>query len=166
LYVATGKTASEIIMERADANKHSMGLTYYTGKRGPTQADSKIGNNYLAEGGARVKNRVTVMLLDYFEDQVDQGRLVLMSAAEEKLDEYIKFNGWPLLRDAGKITRAAADRRAIEQQKFVRKSLKIACLIQTDPPLTIQPQLARQWVVIIANADYPRLVFSGQTHSR
>src|SRR5712671_1784619 len=115
LYVATGKTASEIIMERADANKHSMGLTYYTGKRGPTQADSKIGNNYLAEGEARVKNRVTVMLLDYFEDQVDQGRLVLMSAAEEKLDEYIKFNGWPLLRDAGKITRAAADRRAIEQ---------------------------------------------------
>ena len=110
LYVATGKTASEIIMERADANKHSMGLTYYTGKRGPTQADAKIGNNYLAEGEARVKNRVTVMLLDYFEDQVDQGRLVLMSAAEEKLDEYIKFNDWPLLRDAGKISRAAADR--------------------------------------------------------
>ncbi len=100
LYVSTGKTAPEIIVERADANKPSMGLTDYTGKRGPTQADAKIANNYLAEGEARVKNRVTVMLLDYFEDQVDQGRLVLMQEAEQKLDEYIKFNGWPLLIEA------------------------------------------------------------------
>jgi len=104
-----------------ESNIERLGITYYTGKRGPTQADAKIGNNYLAEGEARVKNRVTVMLLDYLEDQVDQGRLVLMSAAEEKLDEYIKFNGWPLLHDAGKISRAAADRRAIEQHKLFTK---------------------------------------------
>lgn len=118
LYAAANKTAPEIIMERADANKPDMGLTYYTGKRGPTQADAKIANNYLAEGEARTKNRITVMLLDYFEDQVDQRRLVTMDDAERKLDEYIKFNGWPLLRDAGRISRAAADRRAIEQQKI------------------------------------------------
>lgn len=118
LYAAANKTAPEIIMERADANRPDMGLTYYTGKRGPTQADAKIANNYLAEGEARTKNRITVMLLDYFEDQVDQRRLVTMDDAERKLDEYIKFNSWPLLRDAGRISRAAADRRAIEQQKI------------------------------------------------
>lgn len=118
LYVATSKTAPELIIERADAMKPDMGLTYYTGKRGPTQADSKVANNYLAEGEAKVKNRVTVMLLDYFEDQADQGRLVTMKEAEEKLDGFIKFNQWPLLRDAGRISRAAADRRAIEQQKI------------------------------------------------
>lgn len=118
LYVATNKTAPEIIIERADAMKPDMGLTYYTGKRGPTQADAKVANNYLAEGEAKVKNRITGMLLDYFEDQADQGKLVMMADAESKLDEYIKFNGWPLLRDAGRISRAAADRRAIEQQKI------------------------------------------------
>lgn len=118
LYASTGKTAPEIIIERADATRPDMGLTYYTGKRGPTQADAKIANNYLAEGEAKTKNRVTVMLLDYFEDQADQGKLVMMADAERKLDEYIKFNGWPLLRDAGRISRAAADRRAIDQQKI------------------------------------------------
>jgi hypothetical protein len=54
LFVATGKTAPEIIVERADATKPQMGLTTYLGKRGPTLADAKIANNYLAEGEARV----------------------------------------------------------------------------------------------------------------
>lgn len=122
LFLATSMTAPEIIVERADASKPDMGLTYFTGKRGPTQRDAKIANNYLAEGEARVKNRATVMLLDYFEEQADQGRLVTMSEAEEKLDGFIKFNGWPLLDSAGRVTRAEADRRAVEQQKlFIAK---------------------------------------------
>lgn len=117
LYLATNRTAPEIIMERADAMKPDMGLTYYAGKRGPTQADATTANNYLAEGEARVKNRATTMLLDYFEEQLDQGRLVTMADAETKLNGFIKFNGWPLLRDGGRVTRVAADRHAIEQQK-------------------------------------------------
>jgi hypothetical protein len=36
----------------------------------------------------------------------------------KKLDGFIKFNGWPLLRGAGRIARADADRRAVEQQKL------------------------------------------------
>ncbi|MEQ1867466.1 MAG: RhuM family protein [Micropepsaceae bacterium] len=118
LFVATGKTAPEIIVERADATKPQMGLTYYLGKRGPTLADAKVANNYLAEGEARVKNRATTMLLDYFEDQLDQGKLVMMADAEAKLDGFIKFNGWPLLRNAGKVSRAAADQIAAKHQKI------------------------------------------------
>ena len=118
LYAATGQTAPEIIAERADATKPDMGLTYYTGKRGPTQADARVANNYLAEGESRVKNRVTVMLLDYFEDQIDQGRLVTMTEAEESLDGFVKFNKWPLLRDGGRVSRRVADQRAIGQQKL------------------------------------------------
>ena len=95
-----------------------MGLTYYLGKRGPTLADAKVANNYLAEGEARVKNRATTMLLDYFEEQLDQGKLVVMADAEAKLDGFIKFNEWPLLRTAGKVSRAAADQVATTQQKM------------------------------------------------
>lgn len=120
LYVATSKTAPELIVERADADKPDMGLTYFTGKRGPTQSDVKIANNYLAEGEARTKNRATVMLLDYFEEQVDQGRLVTMVAAESKLDAFIKFNNWPLLRGAGRVSRSDADNYAIAQQKLLK----------------------------------------------
>lgn len=120
LYIATSKTAPELIVERADASKPDMGLTCYTGKRGPTQADAKIANNYLAEGEARVKNRATVMLLDYFEEQVDQGRLVTMDEAEEKLDGFIRFNNWPLLRSSGRVSRSDADDHAVKQQKLLK----------------------------------------------
>lgn len=118
LYAATSQTAPEIIVERADATKPNMGLTCFAGKRGPTRADVCVANNYLAEGESRVKNRITVMLLDYFEDQIDQGRLVMMFEAEERLDNFIKFNKWPLLRGSGQISRHEADQRAIEQQKL------------------------------------------------
>jgi hypothetical protein len=120
LYVATSMTAPELIIERADADKPDMGLTFYTGKRGPTQADARVANNYLAEGEARVKNRATVMLLDYFEEQVDQGRLVAMVEAEEKLDGFIRFNNWPLLRGAGRVSRSDADEYALTQQKLLK----------------------------------------------
>ncbi len=68
-----------------------------------------------------MKNRATVMLLDYFEEQVDQGRLVTMVEAEEKLDGFIKFNNWPLLRGAGRVSRSRADDHAISQQKLLKE---------------------------------------------
>lgn len=120
LYAVTGLTAPELILERADASKTDMGLTYWTGKRGPTQEDAKTGNNYLLEPEARQKNRATVMLLDFFEEQLDQDKLVTMDEAEAKLDGFITFNSWPLLRDAGRVSRDRADQHAIEQQKLLK----------------------------------------------
>ena len=108
--------------QRDSAAQPDMGLTYCIGKRGPTQADAKVATNNLAEGEARRKNRATVMLLEYFEDQLDQHRLVTMADAEEKLDGFIRFNQWPLLTDGGRITRASADKHALEQLKrFVNR---------------------------------------------
>jgi len=123
LWAATSQTAPEIIRERADAYKPDVGLTYVPKSR-PRAQDVTVANNYLTEPEARVKNRVTSMLLDYFEDQLDQGRLVLMSQAEEKLDGFIKFNGWPLLTHKGSVSRAAADEHA-KQQLRLYKQLQI-----------------------------------------
>ena len=123
LWAATSHTAPEIIMKRADAYKPDMGLTYVPKSR-PRVKDALVANNYLTEPETRVKNRVTVMLLDYFEDQLDQGRLILMSQAEEKLDGFIKFNGWPLLTHKGSVSRAAADEH-VKQQLRLYKQLQI-----------------------------------------
>lgn len=120
LWLASSHTGPELIVSRADATKPNMGLTFYSGKKGPTQADVKIANNYLAEGEAKQKNRATVMLLDYFEEQLDQGRLVTMAEAENKLDEFIKFNRWPLLTHKGKVSRAAANEHAGRQLDLFR----------------------------------------------
>jgi hypothetical protein len=82
LYAATGRTAPEMIKERADARQPDMGLTYFTGKNGPIKRDVTVANNYLYQDEAERKNRITVMLLDYFVDQADQGRLVTMGECE------------------------------------------------------------------------------------
>ncbi len=94
------------------------------------KSDVTIANNYLAEQEIKDKNRFATMLLDYFEDQLEQSRLVTMAEAEQKMDEFIKFNNRPLLRGMGVVKRTKADafaegqyqifdqkRRAIRQQQ-------------------------------------------------
>jgi hypothetical protein len=115
LFAATGRTAPELIMERADAAKPQMGLTFYRGKNGPIQRDVKTGNNYLYQDEAAQKNLATVMLLDYFTDQANQGKLVTMDECETKMRGFIKFNQWELLDGKGKVSRTAADEHALEQ---------------------------------------------------
>ncbi|MBR2535621.1 MAG: virulence RhuM family protein [Hyphomicrobium sp.] len=108
LWVATAergsKTSAELIMERADISKPNMGLTYITGKRGvPLKADVGVGTNYLFPDEQKVKQRIVELVLRYFEDQHRQNLTVSMSELSAKLDEFIKFNGWPLLGHLGKI---------------------------------------------------------------
>jgi hypothetical protein len=116
LYIASGRTAPELIKERADPKAPNMGLTFYTGSRGPTQKDAQTGNFYLDQNEARHKGRVTFMLLDYFEEQLDQGRLVTMAECEDKLINFIKFNSWPLLTNAGSVSRDDANKIAIARR--------------------------------------------------
>jgi hypothetical protein len=124
LWAAAGKTAPQLILERADATKADMGLTYYSGKRGPTRTDVLIGNNYLAPGEQATKGRITEMWLTYVEDQLDQGRLPTMHATREKLDGFIKFNGWPLLADRGRHKREDAEAYALDQLELYRERMK------------------------------------------
>ncbi len=121
LWAAANKTAPQLVLERCDAGKPDLGLTFFAGKRGPTQRDVVIGNNYLAEGEAKTKNRITEMWLTYVEDQLDQGRLPTMEAVREKLDGFITFNQWPLLTGKGHHSREAADTHALEQLTLYRQ---------------------------------------------
>jgi hypothetical protein len=70
-WATTGKTAAEIIAERADASKPTMGLT--TWKNAPEgkilKGDVGIANNYLIESEIKELERVVSMYLDYAENQ-------------------------------------------------------------------------------------------------
>jgi len=124
LWAAATRTAPQLVLERADAENDDMGLTYYAGKRGPTQRDVVIGNNYLAQGEARTKNRITEMWLTYVEEQLEQGRLPTMAAVRDKLDGFIRFNQWALLHDKGRHAREDANAHALEQLELYRLRMK------------------------------------------
>lgn len=120
LWAATSKTGPQLILERCSATKRDLGLTQFSGRRGPTQKDVVVANNYLAEGEARTKNRATEMWLTYVEEQLDQGRLPTMEKVREKLDGFIRFNQWPMLSGRGRFSREDAKNHALRQLAIYR----------------------------------------------
>jgi hypothetical protein len=98
-YAVTSHTPAQLIAARADADQPNMGLQTWAGDR-LLQADVIIGKNYLAEGEAKELNRLTAIVLDIFEDQLDLGRLTLMSECADLLDRQLAQLGRAVLAAA------------------------------------------------------------------
>ncbi|MGP8200481.1 MAG: virulence RhuM family protein [Limisphaerales bacterium] len=113
-FATSGKTAPELIAERADANKPNMGLTTWRGGI-VRKGDVTIAKNYLNEEEITSLNRVVTMFLDFAEDQAKRRKQVFMRDWRTKLDDFLKLNERGILKDAGKITREEADRYAETQ---------------------------------------------------
>jgi hypothetical protein len=110
-FAATGKTAPELIAQRADAAVPNMGLTSW--KSGVVRkGDVTVAKNYLREDEISELNRIVVMFLDFAEDQAKRRKQVFLSDWQTKLDEFLKFNERPILPNAGSISREAADEKA------------------------------------------------------
>ncbi len=69
-------------------------------------------------------NRFTGMLLDYFSQETDLQRLVNISDARDKLDQFVKNNERLLLRSAGSISKTKADSHAKSEYKKYKKQLR------------------------------------------
>jgi hypothetical protein len=120
-WAITGKTAAGLISERADASKPNMGLT--TWKNSPSgkiqKTDILIAKNYLTQKELEALNRIVVMYLDYSENQAERRIPMTMKDWAEKLDGFLKFNEYEVLKDAGKITHEIAKSLAEkEYEKF------------------------------------------------
>jgi len=76
------------------------------------KSDVTVSKHYLAEGEIRELNRLTTILLDIFEDQLDLGRIVVMEDARKQLDEQLKQLGRVILKGGGKISAADAKKKA------------------------------------------------------
>lgn len=109
-WAITGRTASELISERADASKPNMGLT--TWKKSPggkiIKSDVCIAKNYLTEDELKALDRVVVMYLDYAENQAERKIPITMKEWAAKLDGFLKFNDYTVLKDAGKVSHEVA----------------------------------------------------------
>jgi hypothetical protein len=113
-FAVTGKTAPELIAERADHTRPNMGLTTWKGTA-VRQGDISIAKNYLADGEIAELNRIVTMFLDFAEDQAKRRRQVFMRDWRERLDAFLALNERGILPDAGRITREEADRKAREE---------------------------------------------------
>jgi len=120
-FAATGKTAPELIAERADATQPNMGLTTWKGS-GVRKTDVTVAKNYLKETEIDELNRIVVMFLDYAEDQSRRRKQIFLADWTTKLDEFLRFNERAVLADAGSVSREAADTKAeVEYDLFNRR---------------------------------------------
>lgn len=123
-FAVTGKTAAELIAERANSAAPHMGLT--TWKAGDVQkADVTVAKNYLHENEIGGLNRIVTMWLDFAEDQALRRKEIFLKNWAEKLDDFLKFNERDVLDHAGKVSKAQADAHAEREyeQYAVRRRL-------------------------------------------
>ncbi len=113
-FAATGHTAPEIIAARADASQDNMGLTSFKGAK-VRRGDVTVAKNYMTQEEISTLNLIVNMYLDYAELQAKQHHVMHMAEWEEKLNQFLQFNGREVLQDAGKISRELAEKLALEQ---------------------------------------------------
>jgi hypothetical protein len=121
-WAVTGQTAAEIIVERADAAKPSLGLT--TWKNAPHgkvhKSDVSIAKNYLIEQEIKELERIVTMYLDYADNQAARQIPMRMAEWVAKLDAFLKFNEYEVLTNAGSVSAEVAKRLAEEQYATFR----------------------------------------------
>ena len=120
-FAITGKTAAELIFERADANKEHMGLTSW--KNSPDgliyKYDVSIAKNYLQKEEIEKLNDLTNLFLDVAETEVKEQKTMTMNNWIEVADDLLKYRKKNILKDAGKISHKQAIEKAnSEYEKY------------------------------------------------
>lgn len=131
LFAATGKTAAEIVMSRADANAPNMALKSWKGQVVRKQ-DIFIAKNYLDHDEIDTLNRLVVIFLETAELRIKNRTDITMDFWRENVDRILEFNEKPLLVGKGKISNAAMEKKVREIYQLFDQKRKIYDARQAD----------------------------------
>ena len=127
-----GRTAAELIVERADSKKEKMGLT--TWRNAPhgkiLKPDVVIAKNYLTEKELKSLDRFVTMYLDYAEDQAERNIPITMQDWAGKLNAFLQFNERDILDQPGKVSQAVA--KAFAESEFEKYRVVQDRLFESD----------------------------------
>lgn len=122
-WAAHGRTAAEMIYQRADTSKTNMGLTHFEGTK-PTKQAAEIAKNYLNEAELNVLNRMVTAYLEFAELQALSRKPMYMNTWIEKLDEFIKITGHEILTHSGAISHQQAIDKANQEYLKYKEQTK------------------------------------------
>ena len=116
-----GKTAAELIHERADSRKENMGLTSW--KNSPDgkiiKTDVSIAKNYLSKEELESLGRIVNAYLDLAEERAKRKIPMTMQDWAERLDLFLEYDDRAVLQSAGKISAdIAKDKAESEFEKY------------------------------------------------
>ena len=113
-WAISGKTAAEIIYERADSKKRNMGLTNWRGDK-VRKADVTIAKNYLNEKELRALNNLVEQYLVFAEGQALRRIPMAMNDCIDKLHGFLQLNDRNILDHAGKVSHQMAKQLAEQE---------------------------------------------------
>lgn len=131
LYAVVGKTAAEIILDRADADKSNMALTSWKGSVVRKQ-DIFIAKNYLNKDEIDTLNRLVVIFLETAELRAKNRYDITMKFWHENVDRILTFNERPLLKGKGTISKVEMEEKVREIYRLFDAKRKKYEAIQAD----------------------------------
>ncbi|MCF6245195.1 MAG: virulence RhuM family protein [Sulfurovum sp.] len=118
-----GSTASEIVYQRADAQKENMGLSTFKGTK-PSKQETQIAKNYLNEEELNMLNRMVTAYIEIAEIQAMNREPMYMKNWVERLDDFLKMTGKEVLEHAGKISHSDAMDKANKEYLVYKEKRK------------------------------------------
>ena len=109
-FAVTGKTAAELIAERATLDSPTMGLTTWKGAPDGKilKSDTLVAKNYLSEKELSRLNRLVTMFIDYAELMAEDQVPMSMADWLHETDRFLTNNRRDVLEGKGRISREAA----------------------------------------------------------
>ena len=125
-------TPAELIMERANAEKPHMGLTFWEKyPDGKIQKyDVSIPNNFLSQEETKALERIVTMYLDYAEYQASRHIPMTMQDWSQRLNRFLEFNEHEILHDTGRVTHEIAT--AFAESEFEKYRIVQDQLFESD----------------------------------
>ena len=109
-YAVHGRTAAELIVDRADADKEHMGLT--TWENAPdgkiVKTDVSIAKNYLKQMELEDMGRIVTAVLEFAESRAKRHIPMTMEDWANRIDAYLSSDERPLLDNAGSVSHEEA----------------------------------------------------------
>lgn len=105
-FAVTGKTAAELISERATLDSPTMGLTTWKGAPDGKilKSDTLVAKNYLNEKEISRLNRLVTMFIDYAELMAEDQQLMSMKDWLAETDRFLSNNRRNVLEGKGSIS--------------------------------------------------------------
>lgn len=121
-FAVTGKTAAELIYERADSQQPTMGLTSWSAAPDGKilKRDVTIAKNYLNEKELSRLNRLVTMFIDYAELMAEDEILMSMADWLKQTDVFLSTNRRNILSDKGTVSHDQAVDKATKEYEIFR----------------------------------------------
>jgi hypothetical protein len=121
-FAVTGRTAAEIVHQRADSGKPFMGLTTWKNSpKGKIQmSDVTVAKNYLNQGEVSRLNRLVGMFIDFAELRALNHQIMTMKDWLKQVERFLNYTDQQVLRHAGRISHEMAVAKALEEYEKYR----------------------------------------------